>query len=391
MSSGEPDVVRDRGPQPGEVEGSAVEEVRALLTLKCLPGVGDRTVWEIVEELGGAREALSVSDATFARIAGRSAAEKRTDREIQRTVREALERARALDVRVVGYGGPGYPGVLRQLHDPPPVLFLRGDASILESPAVAVVGSRRATVYGRRTAEAVGGALAREGVPVVSGLALGIDAAAHRGALGAGGRAIGVLGSGVDVPHPPTNSALIRRVGEEHLLVSEFMPGEPPLPHNFPRRNRILAALAEAVVVVEAAAKSGALITVDHATDLGREVLAVPGRVDSRTSQGTNALIRDGAQVVVDPFRVVELLAPDRFGRREAEEDPAGPRDPEPGGDAGRIWRALRPGPRSVDDLAGELKLDPGRLLAVLLELEVEEWVESRPGMVYARRRFGTE
>lgn len=388
MTSGEGGPAHDPRPR---TEEEAVEEVRALLTLRALPGVGDRTAWEVVDALGGAREALSASDAAFARIAGRAAAGKRKDPEIQRTVAGALERARALDVRVVGYGGPGYPPALRQLHDPPPVLFLRGDASILKSSAVAVVGSRRATVYGRRTAEAVGAALAREGIPVVSGLALGIDAAAHRGALEAGGRAIGVLGSGVDVPHPPTNSALIRIVGEEHLLVSEFLPGEPPLPHNFPRRNRILAALAEAVVVVEAAAKSGALITVDHATDLGRDVLAVPGRVDSRTSRGTNALIRDGAQVVVDPFRVVEVLPLDRFDRAEEETGPPDSRDPEPGGDAGRIWRALGERPSSVDDLAAHLKLDPGRLLAVLLEMEVEGWVESRPGMVYARRRFGAE
>lgn len=370
-----------------EADSALEGEIRALLLLKSLSGVGDRTVREVVDGLGGAREALSAPDAEFARLAGRAAAAERRSPELERGVDRVLEWARKPGVRIVGYGGPGYPPDLLQLHDPPPVLFLRGDPSLLEPVAVTVVGSRRATAYGRRIAEILGGVLAREGIPVVSGLALGIDAAAHRGALDAGGRLVGVLGAGVDVPHPPTNSALFRIVGEEHLLVSEFLPGEPPLPYNFPRRNRILAALSGAVLVVEAAAKSGALITVNHATDLGRDVLAVPGRVDSRTSRGTNALIRDGARAVVDPLRVVEDLPAALFHRPTSGEAEGGASArPEPGGDGARVWRALADGPRSVDALARELELAPGRLLALLSELELEGWTESRPGMVYARR-----
>lgn len=367
---------------------SAEEEVRALLILREIPGVGDRTVLKLVEAFGTGRDALSAGDRAFAGVAGGDAAAGRRSPEVRRGADEALERARGLGVTVTGYGLPGYPTALEQLYDPPPVLFLRGDSSLLSPPAVAIVGSRKATVYGRRVAEALGAALAREGIPVVSGLALGIDAAAHRGALGVGGRAIGVLGAGVDVPHPPTNSALFRIVGEEHLLVSEFLPGEAPLPHHFPQRNRILAALSEAVVVVEAAARSGALITADHATDLGREVLAVPGRVDSRTSRGTNEMIRDGARIVLDPTRIVELLPPVFSRLREAVAGSAEAPRPAPGGDPGRVWRALADGPRSVDELSRELEMEPGRILSVLSELEVDGWAESRPGMVYARRAF---
>ena len=368
------------------------EEVRALLLLKSLPGVGDRTVRELVEGLGGARAAVAASDADFARIAGSAAAAARKTGGREREVDEVLDRARAVGARVVGLGGPGYPSVLLQLHDPPPVLFLRGDPALLEPPAVTVVGSRRATAYGRRVAEVLGGALAREGIPVVSGLALGVDAAAHRGTLAADGRAVGVLGAGIDVPHPATNSGLFRILARDHLLVSEFLPGEAPLPHNFPRRNRILAALAEAVVVVEAASRSGALITVNHATDLGRDVLAVPGRVDSRTSRGTNALIRDGARTVVDPTRIAEDLPQEPFLRAlSGKEAHDGRSRPVPGGDGARVWKALGDGPRSVDELARDLELAPGRLLALLSELEMEGWTESRPGMVYARRAFPGE
>lgn len=366
--------------------GPAASDVRSLLILRGLPRVGDRTLLALVERFGSARQALDAPEDAFVEVAGRDAALARRDPEVRAEVQQALDRAREMGAGVVGLDSAGYPPVLRQLHDPPPVLFLRGDRALLDRPSVAVVGSRKATAYGRRTAELIGGALARAGLPVVSGLALGIDAAAHRGALAAGGRAIGVLGSGVDVPHPRTNAGLFRILGRDHLLVSEFLPGQPPLPHHFPQRNRILAALSEAVVVVEAAEKSGALITVDHAMDLGREVIAVPGRVDSATSRGTNALIRDGAAAVVDPRGIAEMLPAVAPSGRSTGAAAGGKRGPEPRGDGGRLWEALEPGPRRVDDLARELGLEPAKILSLLSSLEVAGWAESLPGMRYARR-----
>jgi len=360
-------------------------ETAALLVLRCLPGVGDRTTIRLVEEFGSARRALEAPTGAFAAWAGKDAARARNDPAVRDRARQAEKRARESGVGIVRFGGPAYPPALLQLHDPPPVIFLRGDASLLDPPAVAVVGSRKATVYGRRTAETIGGALARAGIPVVSGLALGIDAAAHRGALAAEGRVVGVLGAGVDVPHPPANSGLFRIVGRDHLLVSEFLPGERPYPHHFPRRNRILAALSSAVVVVEAARRSGALITVDHAMDLGRDVLAVPGRVDSRTSRGTNRLLQDGAQVVVDPLRIVELLSM-VLGRSQERSTATVSVLPAPAGVGGEIWRALEGGGLRADALARELEMDAGRVLAALSRLEVEGWVEVGPGMTYFRR-----
>lgn len=371
-------------------------EVRALLRLKVLPGLGDRTVLRLVEAFGGAVPALAASPREFRSVGGSEAERARGDRTLGRVAEVALERAEALDVRVVGLGGEGYPAMLRALHDPPPVVFLRGRVDVLERPVVAVVGSRKATGYGRRTAEIVGGALGRAEVTVASGLALGVDAAAHRGALRVGGSLLGVLGSGVDVPYPRSNSALFDRLVRDHLLISEFLPGTGAAPHHFPRRNRILAALSLAVIVVEAAERSGALITVDHALDLGREVLAVPGRVDSPTSAGTNALIGDGAGMVDDPREVVPTLdaALPAFAGWRSRRSPApgkGVAGPPSGvsGEAGRIWDALEDGPRSVDDLSRALGLPTERVLGLLSGLEVAGWAEMRPGMVFARSPRG--
>lgn len=373
--------------------GKPRSELRALLALKGLPGIGDVTVVRLLERFGSAASALRASPGAFAEIAGQEAARGRSAAVEDSRIDATLGRAAELGVTVVGLGTPGYPAVLETLHDPPPVLFLRGRPQILERPSVAVVGSRRATAYGRRCAETLGAALAREGIVTVSGLAMGVDAAAHRGALAAGGEALGVLGSAVDVPYPRRNRELFLRLAREHLLVSEFSPGTTAAPHHFPQRNRILAALSSVVVVVEAAARSGALITAHHALDLGRDVLAVPGKVDSPTSRGAHELIRDGAGIIWDPSRIGEILAtavPRVFSRESGERDSGSVRGP-----AGlpeeesRIWRALEHGPRSVDELARRTELSPGRTLAALSRLETTGWAEPRPGMRYARRDSG--
>lgn len=383
-------------------------ELRALLGLKGLPGIGDVTVARLVERFGSATAALGVPHGKFAALAGEEAARARSAALEDHRIEEALERAEELGVEVVGLGTAGYPAALEALHDPPPILFLRGRSDILDRPAVAVVGSRRATAYGRRCAETLGAALARDGIVTVSGLAMGVDAAAHRGALAAGGKGLGVLGSGVDVPYPRRNRKLFLQLAREHLLISEFLPGTTAAPHHFPQRNRILAALSSVVVVVEAAARSGALITAHHALDVGRDVLAVPGKVDSPTSRGTHELIRDGAGIVWDPARIGEILAtavPTVFheavrsrrggvggggsGSSGTTEQSGSQSVPGPTGlpeEATRVWWALEDGPRRVDELARRTELSPGRTLAALSRLETTGWAEPRSGMRYARR-----
>jgi DNA processing protein len=296
-------------------------------------------------------------------------------------VERGLERCRRDGVQVCVGGGPGYPRALEALADPPAVVLLRGRPELLQRRAVAIVGSRRSTAAGRRTAEEIAGALAGAGVVTVSGLALGIDAAAHRGALAAGGDTIAVLGAGPDVPHPPSNRGLFTRIADEGLLVTEFLPGEPARAHHFPRRNRILAALSGGVVVVEAALRSGALITVGHALDLGLPVGAVPGSIYAPGSAGTNRLIRDGAHAVLEPSDALGLIGEIRLPL-EGTSRP----DPGPPGDPGRVWRALSDVPRTADEVAAAAGMPAGRVLVALSELEMAGRVVREAGGRFRRR-----
>jgi DNA processing protein len=225
---------------------------------------------------------------------------------------------------------------------------------------------------------------------VVSGLARGIDGAAHRGALAAGGDTIAVLGCGADVAYPTSNRKLHRDIGRRGLLVTEFSPGEEALPHHFPKRNRIIAALARAVIVVEAGRRSGALITVEHALDLGRDIFAVPGSVESETSRGTNALLRDGARILASPEAVaqeLEWLGEANGGAGEGVSDLlAGDSYPgESGGDTGSLWAVLITTPLHLDDLAQRAGVAPARAMTALTLMEVEGWVSQAPGMRFSR------
>src|SRR5690349_15136070 len=211
-------------------------------------------------------------------------------------------------------GHPRYPAALATLA-PAPALWVRGALDPTDALAIAIVGSRRATPYGLEVAARLAGDLAARGVTIVSGFARGIDAAAHRAALEAGGRTLAVLGCGIDVVYPPEHARLAESVAARGALVTQFAPGTPPLPYHFPARNRTLAALALGVVVVEAAERSGSLSTAGFAADLGREVFAVPGKITSPTSAGTHRLLRDGARLVEDWTDVVQEL-PNAWRRR---------------------------------------------------------------------------
>jgi len=219
--------------------------------------------------------------------------------------------ARADDAGLTGIcrHDPGFPRRLHDLLDPPPLLWLRGREELLHGPAVAIVGTRRASDYGLELASALGRGLGAAGVTVVSGLALGIDAAAHRGALSAaGGRTVAVLACGADVAYPRRHARLYAEIAEHGAVVSELPPGVPPFRWSFPARNRIMAALAEVTIVVEAAERSGSLITASFAADLGRGVCAVPGRVTARNAAGSNRLLRDGAAVIRDAADALDEL-----------------------------------------------------------------------------------
>jgi DNA processing protein len=256
------------------------------------------------------------------------------------------------------------PELLRQIHDPPRRLFLRGSASadVLEQAAVAIVGARACSPYGSQVARMLGRDLAAAGLVVVSGLARGVDGEAHRGALEAGGITVAVLGCGIDRDYPAVHAELARRICERGLVVSEYEPGVEPAPWRFPARNRVIAGLAGATVIVEARERSGALITADFALEDGREVFAVPGEITSALATGTNRLLGQGAAPLTSADDVLEL-----FGLAASQR----PAAPEIGQNAASVVECLSEGAASADELARATGLEPGPLAAALAELEL--------------------
>ncbi len=362
------------------------ETIVDALTLRGARGGGDRGFKVLVEAFGSAGAVLAagadelaarchaapaLAEAVRAAAAGRPAA------------RRELARAEALGFALVPYGVRGYPDLLAAIPDPPAVLYLAGDLGSGETPAVAVVGSRRASTQGARFAHRLAGDLATHGVTVVSGLAQGIDAAAHRGALDGGGRTVAVFGSGLDVVYPEANAALARAVLGAGAWVSELPLGSPPLAHHFPRRNRVLSGLCRGVVVVEAAQGSGSLITASLALDQGREVFAVPGFPGAFNSRGAHALLRAGAKLVEGARDVLDEL------RGWAPPVP-GPTRPPPGPvPAGleALAAALEEVPLTVDEVAAKARVTALVAAAGLMELALGGHAEETAGRRYARGR----
>jgi DNA processing protein len=286
-----------------------------------------------------------------------------------------------------------YPAPLREIPDAPEMLHVRGGLVRDDALAVALVGSRQATPYGVGVAEDLAAGLASHGVTVVSGFARGIDSAAHRGALRAGGRTIAVLGCGVDVIYPPENRRLAEDIARRGALVSQFAPGTRPLAHHFPIRNRVIAGLTIGVVVVEAAERSGALITARLAAELGREVMAVPGRVTSAQSRGAHALIKDGAALVEDVKDVIEALPMrwrlcvrlvDRVGQHEEQKA-----DRAQDLDGQRLLGVVGAEPITIDEVIEKSGLGSARAAALLLELELDGRIRQIEGKRFVQAGRG--
>src|SRR5216110_1458479 len=278
-------------------------------------------------------------------------------------------------------GDPDYPDLLGAISSPP-TLDVRGALTEDDALALAIVGARAATPYGIEVTERLAGELAARGVTIVSGLARGIDAAAHRGALGAGGRTVAVLPCGIDIVYPPEHRALARSIEARGALLSQFAPGVPALPGHFPARNRTLAGLSLGVVVVEAAERSGALISAGFAADLGREVFAVPGRITSATSVGTNRLIQDGAKLTTCWQDVVsELSEPWRRMVRASSPTTHEPSRPSAESDEGRMLALLTlDEPQHIERLIARGGLEPARVAATLMALALGGWARQLAG-----------
>jgi DNA processing protein len=280
-----------------------------------------------------------------------------------------------MDLTTLWRSDRGYPALLRQLHDPPKRLYVRGSAEALLDPAVAVVGARTCSAYGAQVARALARELATAGIIVVSGLARGIDGEAHRGALDGGGRTVAVLGCGIDRDYPRSHADLARRIRECGAVVSEYPPGVEPAPWRFPARNRIIAGLCLATVVVEARERSGALITADFALELGRDIFAVPGEITAALSAGTNDLLRQGAAPL--------LSARDVFAALGIEPEP--PKRPSIPESSAALLELLADGARDADDLVRRSGRSSAEVAAALVELELAGLVTAGDGVYRCR------
>jgi DNA processing protein len=277
---------------------------------------------------------------------------------------------------------PGYPKSLAAIANPPPILYIKGELLPEDHQAVAIVGSRKASPYGVRTAESMAQELSVYGFTIVSGLARGVDSAAHAGALAAGGRTLAVLGCGLDIQYPPENTKLYREIIQQGAVISEFPLGTPPLPEHFPHRNRIISGLSLGTLVVEATERSGSLITAQCALEQGREVFAIPGNLGAVNSQGTNRLIKAGAKLVEEIQDILEELQP-QLGteRRVLTKSPQ--TRLEPMEDA--LYAMLSDEPRHIDELITQSRLSSAQVSGVLLQLELKGTVKHLSGQLYVR------
>lgn len=365
-------------------------ELESWLRLRAIGGVGDLTVLRLVRAwhspgavLRASREDLIQSGcspqlADAIRRGPGSPACRGLERELNAIERWHIEVRSALD--------PTYPTRLKMIPDPPPLLYITGTLTERDELAVAIVGARRATAAGRVMTEELSHDLAALGVTVVSGLARGVDAAAHRGALAAQGRTIAVLGCGIDQTYPPEHERLRRQIEEQGAILSEVPVGAPPHSHHFPRRNRIISGLSMGVIVTEAAINSGSLITARLAAEQGREVFAVPGFVKEDTSRGTNALIKDGAALIERAQDVIDAIMPQLEPALRLRLQPSREkrdRGDQLGKEEQLVYDALSYDPFTVDDVIVTTGLSVSTVMASLLSLELRQRVRQLPGQRY--------
>ena len=302
-------------------------------------------------------------------------------------VDEELRRTRDAGIEILPFNDPKYPERLRAIADPPPCLYVKGALRAEDEKAVAIVGSRSASDYGRRVARDLARGLASLGLTVVSGMARGIDGVAHESALQAGGRTIAVLGSGVERAYPPEHQGLYRRIIENGAVVSELPIGTRPMAFNFPARNRLISGLSLGVVVVEATEKSGSLITAALALEQDREVFAVPGEVGASRSRGAHRLIRQGAKLVENVDDIIEEIAPQLVRRRDggARSERALPANA--ADHTRKIYSLLQENSLHVDQVVERSGLPPAQVLEILLDLELQGYLRQAPGKVYSAER----
>jgi DNA processing protein len=366
-----------------------MEFLEDWLTLSLTPGLGGAGCRNLVEHFGSPAAVFRASRHDLMKAPGRinkKGCEAIGRQDIRLAAKKELEQAGAAGIEIICRDDDDFPDWLLNIPDPPLLLYVKGQTAVLNRPGVGIVGSRAASSYGLRMAEDLGGQLARQGLTVISGLALGIDAAAHRGALAAGGNTIAVLGCGLDVIYPTQNRKLFEAIPEHGAIVSEYPLGTKPDSFRFPARNRIISGLGLGVVVVEAAQRSGSLITADHALDQGREVFAVPGRADSVKSTGTHRLLQAGAKLVLGINDITSEIVYPGMARQPVQ--PSGniikqKAAAELSVEEKKILDQLEVYPKSVDDVIVATDLAVEKVNELLLILELKGLCEVLPGQQY--------
>jgi len=385
------------------IEEMTDERKIAWLTLALIPELGPRSLWKLYRAMGSPEAVIRASEKE---LLDKASIKPRTARAIAgkqtiRTPKEEWERLVDSGISFITWDDKEYPAPLRHIPDPPLFLFAKGSYRPEHTIAFAIVGTRNASVKGILFAEKLASDLAALGITVVSGLAIGIDSAAHRGALKVGGQTIAVMGSGLDVPYPRANRDLIERIAGSGVVFSEYPLGTPPEKWRFPMRNRIVSGLSMGVVVVEAGVKSGALITARMALDQGREVFAVPGDVSDDRYAGTNKLIKDGAKLVEDikdileeyPFLQTLTRSKVKIGKRPLagkEDERRTFRSDDPGtaeSAESRILQALGSEPQHIDRICERTGLSCGTVLSILTMLELKGLVRQLPGKYFISER----
>jgi DNA processing protein len=364
-----------------------VDDVFYWLALSLTPGVGSILIKRLLDRFktpeavfrAPVKELLSVE------ALGEKAAGEIRKGPSEKKVEKELNFLKELGGTILTFKEEGYPKRLKDIYDPPPLLYVRGALKKEDELAVAIVGSRKTSPYGRWITEKISQELVRHGVTIVSGMARGIDSAAHKGAISQGGRTIAVLGCGVDVIYPSENRNLFHQIINQGAILSEFPMGSRPEGGHFPRRNRIISGLSIGVVVVQASAESGSLITASYALEQGREVFAVPGNVGSEGSRGTNRLIKEGAKLVEMSEDILEEILPQWKRGREIIQEVEPPWK-DLNKEEMTLYQLLGETPIHIDVIIRESRFDPGRASSLLLDLELKGLISQWPGKCFSKK-----
>uniref|UniRef100_A0A7C4XTT0 DNA-protecting protein DprA n=1 Tax=candidate division WOR-3 bacterium TaxID=2052148 RepID=A0A7C4XTT0_UNCW3 len=352
------------------------EKFVALLTIEKL---NETRLYNLLKEFKNPEGMKSAGFDGLAKIVGEEIARQIIELKIDDNIKRKWEIMVKLGIKVVPYYSPEYPQWLKSIEHFPPVLFIRGEIRPEDEIGIGIVGTRGATVYGKTIATNFAGEFARAGVCVISGMARGIDTSAHWGALNNQGRTIAVLGCGVDIIYPPENHSLAQKIIENGALISEFNIQTPPLAQNFPKRNRIIAGLSRAIVAIEAKEKSGVMNTVQWALQQNKDIFAIPGNIYSKTSAGTNLLIKEGAIPVTSAEEVLASLGI-KFIKKEREIKKIVLRENEQ-----MVWDNLTYEPIYLDELKEKIGMPTSEILKILLELEIKGLVKQLPGMMFVK------